>query len=394
MFRFGLSREVDLVFTRRIGLSSDGDIIPLWAGARVAGRQGRTTVGAFTMQTGEYADADLPAENFTVVRVRRDLFARSSVGALFTNRQGGGHANRVVGADASFYVRNAWFLDTFAAGVDDTGGTGASAALYGRFAYDSDRFGAAYRYLDIGEGFDPGVGFVRRRDIRQNAGELRWSPRPESDVIRQFQLTGRIDYLANRENVLETRVRQAELTTNFETGDAVTAQLTNQFENLDEPFELRPDIVIPPGAYRFNTATFSLSTFRRRHARLNMSYATGGFWDGDRDTLTVGPQWRMSTHVDLSLSWSTNWVDLPEGAFTTRLASARLQLAFRNDLALLSLFQYNDSSKQFSANVRFNWIPRPGSDLFIVYNELDDTQGGLGVKNRSLVVKLNYLFGF
>ena len=394
MFRFGLSREVDLVFTRRIGLSSDGDIIPLRAGARVAGRQGRTTVGAFTMQTGEYADADLPAENFTVVRVRRDLFGRSSVGALFTNRQGGGRANRVFGADASFYFRNVWYLDTFAAGVDDTGGTGASAALYGRFAYDSDRVGAAYRYLDVGEGFDPGVGFVRRRDIRQNAGELRWSPRPESDVIRQFQLTGRIDYLANRENVLETRVRQAELTTNFETGDAVTAQLTNQFENLDEPFELRPDVVIPPGAYRFNTATFSLSTFRRRHARLNMSYATGGFWDGDRDTLTVGPQWRMSTHVDLSLSWSTNWVDLPEGAFTTRLASARLQLAFRNDLALLSLFQYNDSSKQFSANVRFNWIPRPGSDLFIVYNELDDTQGGLGVKNRSLVVKLNYLFGF
>ena len=194
--------------------------------------------------------------------------------------------------------------------------------------------------------------------------------------------------------MLETRVRQAEFTTNFETGDAVTARLTNQFENLDEPFQLRRGVVIPPGAYRFNTATFSLNTFRRRHARLNMSYATGGFWDGNRDTLTVGPHWRMSTHVDLSLSWSTNWVDLPEGAFTTHLASARLQLAFRNDLALLSLFQYNDSSKQFSTNVRFNWIPRPGSDLFIVYNELDDTRGGLGVKNRSLVVKLNYLFGF
>jgi len=322
--------------------------------------------------------------------VRRDVFSRSTVGALFTNRQGGGRANRVAGADASFYFRNVWYLDAFAAGVSDTA-AGGSAALYGRLAYDADRFGAAYRYLDVDEDFDPGVGFVRRHDVRQSAGELRWSPRPESDLVRQFHLKGSIDYLADQRNVLQTRSREAEFTTSFESGDAVTAQFANQFENLDEPFELREGVVIPPGTYRFNTATFSLSTFRRRHARLNMSVATGGFWDGERDTLTVGPQWRMSTHVELSLNWSTNWVDLPEGAFTTNLASARLQLAFRNDLALLSLFQYNDSSKQFSTNIRLNWIPRPGSDFFIVYNELDDT-AGLGVKNRSLVVKVNYLF--
>jgi len=392
MFQFGLSRQIDLVFTRRIGLSDDGGIIPLLGGARVAGRQGRTTVGAFNMQTGKHVDGGLPSENFTVMRVRRDVFSRSSIGALFTNRQGGGQANRVFGADASLHFHNVWYIDTFAAGVSDTTVGHASAALYGRVAYDTDRFGATYAYLDVDPAFDPGVGFVRRRDVRQSTGELRWSPRPRSNVVRQFHLTGTIDYLANQQNVLETRSRQAAFATNFETGDAVTASVTNQFENLDEPFEIRPGIVIPPGAYRFNTTTFSLNTFRRRHARLNLSYAKGGFWDGSRDTLTVGPQWRVTTHVDLSLAWSANWVDLAEGAFTTNLASVRLQLAFRNDLALLALVQYNNSMKQLSTNIRFNWIPRPGSDFFVVYNELDDTTGRLGVKNRSLVVKLNYLF--
>ena len=94
----------------------------------------------------------------------------------------------------------------------------------------------------------------------------------------------------------------------------------------------------------------------------------------------------------LSLDWDTNWIDLPEGAFTTHLASSRVQLAFRNDLALFSLFQYNEDTRQLSTNVRFRWIPKPGSDLFVVYNELDDSRMGLRAKNRSLVVKLNYLF--
>jgi len=394
MFQFGLSREVDLVFTRRIGLSDDGGIIPLLAGARVAGRQGRTTLGAFTMQTGESDDGAIPSENFTVFRVRRDVLSRSSLGALVTSRQGGGRANRVVAADAQLYVRDVWFLDAFVAAADDTAGPGTSAAWYGRLAYDTDRIGATYQYLDVDPTFDPGIGFVRRRDVRRNTGEVRWSPRPQSDLIRQFTMTGSVDYLANQANVLETRERQAELTTLFETGDSITMRFTNQYERLHEPFRLRAGVVIPAGEYRFKTASVRISTFRRRHARLNLSYTTGGFWDGERDTLTVGPQWRMSTHVDLSLSWSANQVDLPEGAFRTNLASVRVQLAFRNDLALLSLFQYNDSTHQVSTNIRFNWIPKPGSDLFVVYNELDDTRGRLGARNRSLVVKLNYLLAF
>lgn len=392
MFRFGVPREADLVFTRRIGLSPTGDIVPLLAGARVAGRQGRTTIGALNMQAGESDTGRLPSENFTVLRVRRDLFSRSSVGAVVTNRQGGGEFNRVVGADANFFFRRVWFVEGFAAAVDASARRPDANAWYGRFAYDTDRFGASYRYLDVGDGFRPGVGFVRRRDSRQSTGVFRWSPRPQSDLIRQYDLTTTIDYLTDRRNVLETRERTTALTTNFETGDALTVEYANGFEYLDRPFSLRSDVVVPVGTYRTNRAEVRLNTFRRRHATLNLTYGTGGFWTGDRDTLSIRTSYRVTTNLGLSLNWETNWIDLPQGRFTTNLVSSRIQVALRSDIALLSLLQYNQDTGQVSTNIRFNWIPRPGSDLFVVYNELDETRGGFGAKSRSLVVKLNYLF--
>lgn len=71
--------------------------------------------------------------------------------------------------------------------------------------------------------------------------------------------------------------------------------------------------------------------------------------------------------------------------------SGRFELAVRADIMLLPLLQYNPDTRQLSTNVRFNWIPKPGSDSFIVYNELDEWRSGFQVRNRSLVVKLTYL---
>ncbi|MGH9388892.1 MAG: hypothetical protein ACRD1Z_04700, partial [Vicinamibacteria bacterium] len=145
--------------------------------------------------------------------------------------------------------------------------------------------------------------------------------------------------------------------------------------------------------YDFSTVELRFDSFPRSHRRLNLAYATGGFWDGERDTLTLGASYRINKHVDVSGDYQVNWVDLPQSRFTTHLLSSRVQVAFRTDVVLMSLFQYNDDTGQLSSNVRFNWIPRPGSDFFVVYNELDDVLGSAGVQNRSLSVKFNYWFG-
>jgi len=393
MFQFGVPQEDDLVFTRRIGLSdSTGEAIPIRAGARLSGREGPFTLGLMNIETGE--GGGQPAENFTVVRVRRDFLSRSSVGAIFTNRQGGGKYNRVYGTDLHLLLKRAWYLEGFLARSDSPGLAGGNNSGYFRFAYDTDRWGAYYRHLDIGENFQPGIGFVLRPDSRENYSQARYSPRPDLSWVRQFTFDTSVRYITDQKNTLETRERAGEFTTNLETGDIVTFRAVNHFEFIDKPFALRSDVLIPPGAYRFNTFESYFETFRRRHFVLKLDFVTGGFWSGNRNTFSADLDHRITQHLELAGVYTVNWVNLPQGQFTSHLVSGRFYWVFSNTVALFTLFQYNHDTNLFSSNIRFRWEIRPGSDFYIVYNETDDTMTAVRMKNRSLAVKLNYLFSF
>jgi len=388
MFQFGVPEEADLVFTRRIGLSSDGEVVPLIAGARLSGRLGRTGIGFMNIQSEAHAGVE--SENFTVLRLRRDVFRRSSVGLLLTNRQGGGWFNRVLGADVSF-PKGDWLLEGFVAAVDTPEESRDSGAGYGRLAYATDRLGGSYRFLYIGEEFDPGIGFVRRPGSRESSGSVRFSPRTRSPWIRQLHFEGRLVHIEDQDNVLETRERELSLSGDFESGDVVTLRVTNRLENLVELFELREDAIVAPGSYNFNTFEANLTTYRRRHQQIILTYQTGGFWDGHRQRLSADATYRVSPKLGLTTGYEVNWIDVGDTAFTSQLVSGRIQVALRKSLVLLSLFQYNSDSRSLSTNIRLNWIPKPGSDLFIVYNETGELEGP-HEKNRSLSIKLNYLF--
>jgi hypothetical protein len=391
-FLFGLQEEAEMVFTRRIGLSRLGEIVPTTAGARLSGRQGAYSIGAMNIQTGEAHN--LPRENFTVLRLRRDIFSRSNIGALFTNRQHDGSYNRVYGADINLYFNQVWTFEGYVARVDENETRRGNDSVYGRFAYETDRFGAFYRYLDLGENFRPGVGFVRRPNSREHSGEFRYSPRPSLSWIRQFHFRAPIRYIANQQGFLETREQGLELTTALESGDNISLSLVNSRESIDEPFAFRPEFIIPPGSYDNLRFEARFDSFRRRYAVFKIRLGSGGFWNGQRDVITLGANYRINTNIGISGDYEVNWIDLPSGSFTTHLLASRIQIAFRKELVLMSLFQYNSETKDLSANIRFNWIPKPGSDFFIVYNELDEWSRVFRFKNRSLVVKLNYLFAF
>ncbi|MGE0812080.1 MAG: DUF5916 domain-containing protein [Vicinamibacterales bacterium] len=393
-FRFGVPRQADLVFTRRIGLSEAGTPVPVLGGARLSGRQGRTTVGAMVLQTDEDAGGAAPSQNFAVVRVKRDILARSSVGALVTSVQGGATFNRVVGADAAFYLGRPWQIEGWGAFVDRSAGGAGRAGGYGRLAYETDRHGYGYTFLGLGESFQPGVGFVLRPDSLQHTAIARWSPRPDVERIRQVHLTGMLGYITDTAGVPATRDRSVLWRTDFETGDAIEVGFTDTMENLVEPFRLRRDVTLPPGTYRFGEWMLKADSFRRRHLQLDTTVTAGGFFDGDRRSLQTNFTWKFMRGLGVTAAYTANWVDLPAAAFTTHVVSSRVQYSPRNDLAFLTLFQYNHDTRQVSSNVRVNWIPKPGTDVFLVYNETDLSRGQLAPITRSLTLKVNYLFQF
>ncbi len=87
--RFGNVSAQDLIpfFSRRIGLA-DGQIVPILGGARLSGSMGQYTLGFLSLQTANFGVTS--STNFTVLRLRRDLFRNSDVGGIFINKHADG----------------------------------------------------------------------------------------------------------------------------------------------------------------------------------------------------------------------------------------------------------------------------------------------------------------
>ena len=388
-FEFGEVRDVDVVFTRRIGLSDGGEPIPILGGARMSGRQGAYALGLMGMATGAHGGA--PGERFTVARVRRDVWSRSTIGAVFTDRSSDLGFNRVAGVDTNLYFRDVWTFQGLLAGLDEGADRGKSGVASGRLTLDTDTWGGIAKHIRIGENFDPGVGFVRRAGIRKTYLQARYSPRPSAPWMRQLHFTANQNRTANLAAVLETRRTQASARATFESGDELSFEFVDQYEFTTEDHAIQ-DVAIPAGTYPFRRYQFGVNTFRRRYAILNASYEFGGFWGGTRDIWSVGTNYRVNRNLGVRTNYSYNRLRLPGGDLNTHLVSTRMQLAFRNDVILLGLFQYNEATGDLASNVRFNWIPKPGADVFLVYTELDEWAESFFVRNRSLSLKFNYLF--
>lgn len=212
--------------------------------------------------------------------------------------------------------------------------------------------------------------------------------------LRQIHATASGRYVTNQAGVLESRERGLAASAAFESGDTLTLDYVDRLESTGRPFALRPDVTLAPGTYRFGTWRAQFSTFRRRRGRVNLTAATGAFWGGSRETVVADAYYRMSKHFGTSLTYEVNRIDLPQRRFTSHLASTRIEVAFTKDMVLLPLFQWNPETRQLSSNVRFHWIARPGTDVFVVYTELDELRRPTIVRNRSLVAKMNYLLAF
>jgi len=85
---------------------------------------------------------------------------------------------------------------------------------------------------------------------------------------------------------------------------------------------------------------------------------------------------------------------LQGGAFQTTTVSSRVNVNINTNLFTRALIRYNSDTDQIMTNLRLNLIHRPGSDLYIVYDERDDVEADLDAIVRTLIVKVDYLLSF
>jgi hypothetical protein len=365
-------------------------------------------VGAVGIRTEDEAAAGATATTFSVLRLRRDVFARSSIGVLFGDRSrsivGTTGSNQVYGVDANFALyENVQIFGFWARSQTD--GLGDRNDSYRiRAGYRGDTWSGSVDHVVVGEDFNPEIGFVRRSDFRETNVFGRYSPRlPSVESIRRVTFAGVVDYFENeRLGFVESRNRGGRLELEFENGDWLTINGTDSYERLTEDTEIS-GAMIPAGAYSFQDvdATYFFGPHRRLSGSVSVS--RGSFYSGHVTSVGLS-QGKIEVLPQLSVepSFELNWIDLPDlqqfdGEFDQHLARTRITYSLSPRTFMSGLVQYNTRNETFGANVRLRWEWAPGSELFVVYTENRNTDvldRWSELSGRTLVVKATRLIRF
>ena len=392
--RTGVSlRDFTLFHSRRIGMSG-GSPVPMEVGGRITGGAGRYELGLLNVQTKAFGGD--PAENFSVVRMRRKVSRGSDVGFLFGNRQAtgdsGGDYNRSLGVDANLRPLSNMVVNTYFALTRTSTGDDDEAA---RFSIGwRDRVwdaSALFRYF--GDDFDPGIGYVRRVGIRQYYATVGAHPRPDLRYVMTVNPYVETDYVTNLDGLLETRTAEIGLGTTFLDGGRLNLQYADRFEHLDNFFRVGSDTV-PAGDYSFGEASASYSSSGGRPFSGSLTVSGGGYYGGSRGTVSTALTWRPDYHVSVELTATRNALSIGGNSSNANLYSARIKYSYSTRLYVRGYVQFNAATEQVVTNLRLNFIHAPLSDFFLVYTERRDVSGSGAVLERFVTAKLTKLFAF
>jgi Domain of unknown function (DUF5916)/Carbohydrate family 9 binding domain-like len=393
-YRMGASPS-DFTFfnSRQIGLTRDGRVIPIVGGARVTGRLGAWEVGALNMQTQRAAAT--PAENFGVLRIRRNLFGKSDVGVLVQNRAAtdSNTWNRSVGVDANLRFRSNTIVSGYAARSDAPGSVQDGTAARAQVAYRGRLWDNSAMVKRVTEAFAPGIGFVRRRNFQQYFATLGAHPRPNLSRVSELNPYLLVDYITDLRSQLDTRTISGGMDVTLKSEAIFSTLVSDQFDRIEQAFTLVPGRTVAPGAYHWREGTVKY-TMAPGSRFLGTANATiGNFYTGTRRSAGAGVTFRVSPSLGLETSYQRNAITLATGSFVANLAGLRLRYAWSTTLLGSAFVQYNSQTQSFSTNARVNWRWAPLSDVFVVYTDRRDSESW-GKNERSIALKVTRMFAF
>jgi hypothetical protein len=392
LFSAGTPQAADLFFSRQIGIT-DGTQVPILGGGRVSGKAAGMGVGMMQIFTG--AVEGVTAENaFTVARLTRELPSRSRAGVIFVQRRAthdGSDYNRTWGVDGRLGMGQEWTLDAWAARTRTPGLDGRDTGFSMLLTHESRVWPGRIRIMQIGEDFNPEVGFVDRVGYRHiEINQERIFRFPHVSWLRESNPHVTYRRYEDFDGFLETGYLHMDAELKFEGGGRFGPEIDVSQEGLREPFEVAPDVFIPAGSYKWTVNAWDFGIDPSRPISFSGRAELGGFYDGHRYGGNVTVTARRGETLSSSLLVDHNIVHLPAGDFETTLLGLRLAWFFSPDVFVQSLFQYSDQIDVWSANVRFAWLSTAGTGLYVVYNDSRNAErlGRFGSPiHRGLIVK-------
>ena len=408
LFDFGIPRAsfrrpppLLLFYSRRIGIE-EGNAIPITAGAKITGKTGSYGLGVLNVLTDAFSNRedgiDVSPTNYTVTRVKRDVLGQSSVGIIAVNKQDSDRYNRSGGLDflyrpnENFNMQGMWArtLDQGDIGSPKTGSSNQENAWSLGSRWRNDLFRLEGLYVDVGEDFNPEVGFIRRQGIRRIRSEMRYSPWPRKFGVRRIWIGPEIDYILNRDNQLETRDMTFLSWFEFESGGWINFRTKHTLEHLEEAEEIR-GIVISAGKYSFSSFSTMIESDESKMVSGRIGANFGGFWDGRRRGVDLGISFKPNGHFSFQSGYEFNQVELGKESFNASVLSTRLSYSISTTLFAKVFAQWNNDDDMISTNFLLNYIYRPGSDFYFVFNQINESVSTSNSSSEStFIVKMTY----
>jgi hypothetical protein len=399
-FTMGDPGEVEMFFSRRIGIGPEGEIVPILAGARLSGKAGGFNIGFLDMQTRSISGIT-PSNNFAVARVSRELPNRSRVGAIFVNRQATGDVgpfveyNRTLGADGRWGIGKYGEIEGFVAKTATPGLSGDDEAFKIGTTYNSPEWMLNAEYTQLGENFNPEVGFLRRSGYRKPAGLIMYRYRPD-DLLGLLELRPHVSYYGywKPDGFQETNYVHVDNHSEWRSGWELHTGVNFRREGVLEAFEIYPGIFVPRGTYDWAEAQIVGMTNQGAPLSLETRVIAGGFFGGSRVSVDTQLRGRLGEWFNAYVEHERNDVSVPDGRFVIDLVRLRLSYSFSTRLYVQALVQYNSLIDNWSTNLRFGWLQAANSGLYVVYNENRDPRSGVGIglRDRSFTIKYSHTF--
>jgi hypothetical protein len=406
-FEFNLGGPNRMFYSRRIGIYEE-ELVRIYGGFRLVGRIGSWDLGFLSMQTAPVLD--LRSENFGVLRIRRRVFnPYSYIGGIVTSRIGtDGTYNIGYGLDGIIRVFGEDYLSFHWVQTFEDGEMNKFASLEPtRIGFGWERrtikgLGYNLSFSRAGESFEPGLGFEMREDYTRFGNRILfgWLPGEESFLQSHSVFVDGFVVLSNEDGSIES----LELGPGYEIfakkGYGATLSFKAYKEYVDEEFELSDDAEVPIGRYDFlGVMGMFRSPMGSKLATVAL-FNAGSFYDGWRISFTAMPLWSVSSSLDLSGMYQFNIVEFPDRGqkFIAHIARLKAIYMLSTKFSASAFIQYNGAIDAVIANFRLRYNPREGNDLYLVYNEVLNTNRYRELPTvpastgRAIMIKYSYTF--
>lgn len=412
--------EVRPFFSRRIGLDSERQAVPILYGARLTGNL-TPTVRVGLMNIHSLKSDNTLAQNQSAVSVQK-LFGRSSIKAMVLNRQAYDEFSPVKGD----YGRNTSLESSY---ISDNGQFSAWASMHHSYKDEIDDntgfytggvqytdpnwevlFGTGITqenyYADMGlvariENYDAVRDTVIRRGFHDNLLNATYRVRPTEGIVTRhnYSLNNRVYF--DLDGTFNERENQARYSVAFRSTAEFQASVTNRELQLNFPFSFVSDgEPLPVDRYQFTFAQASFDSDQRKMVSYGLGARTGSFYNGSLHQLSAKVNFRVQPWGNLGFEYQWNRLEFPDqyGEQTIAALLSKLEIGFNKNLLWTTLFQYIDQSEFMGINSRLQWRFAPMSDLFLVVVDNYDVFQGMGgprdiaSNNRALILKLNYWY--